>query len=258
MRPDRFYVELERQTRLLAGAVHDVDLSRPVPTCPQWTVADLVDHVGIGHRWVAVMVERRASRPISKADADDRDIPGDPDARSAWLVAGARRLAGAVRDAGPDTTVWTWAPVKTAGFWLRRMLHDELVHRFDVELAAGRLGDVAPDLAADGVSDLLACIATLSPPDSRNPTFAGLAGAGETLQLQATDPGLAGAGEWLVERTPAGVTWRHGQAPADVTVRAPARELLLVLNRRLDPARHGVTVTGDEALFSHWLEHSRF
>ena len=51
----------------------------------------------------------------------------------------------------------------------------------------------------------------------------------------------------------------YGQnTTTDVTVRAPARELLLVLNRRLDPARQGVEITGDRALFTHWLEHSRF
>ena len=44
----------------------------------------------------------------------------------------------------------------------------------------------------------------------------------------------------------------------DVTVRAPARELLLVLNRRLDPDRQGVEIVGDRALFTHWLEHSRW
>lgn len=110
---------------------------------------------------------------------------------------------------------------------------------------------------ADGVSDLLASIATLSHTGSADPILAGLAGTGELMHLQATDPGLAG-GEWLVERTPAGVSWQPGHAPADVTVRAPARELLLVLNRRLDPDRQGVEIVGDRALFTHWLEHSRW
>jgi predicted lipid carrier protein YhbT len=62
----------------------------------------------------------------------------------------------------------------------------------------------------------------------------------------------------LVERTPAGVSWRHGRAPADAAVRAPARELLLVLNRRIDPSRKGVEITGDHALFKYWQEHSKF
>ena len=77
------------------------------------------------------------------------------------------------------------------------------------------------------------------------------------MQLWATDLGLA-AGDWFVERTPAGVVWRRGNAPADVIVEAPARELLLVLNRRLDPTHPGVDITGDHALFTYWLEHGRF
>jgi hypothetical protein len=184
--------------------------------------------------------------------------PRQPEEWADWLSAGARRLAEVIRDGGPDRPVWTWQTEMTAGFWLRKMLHDEVVHRFDAELAGGRLGDVAPDLAADGVSDLLTSIVTLSPPDSRDPIFAGLVGTGETLQLQATDPGTATAAEWFVTRTPSGVGWRHGHAPADVAVRAPARELLLVLNRRLEPTREGVEIAGDRALFTYWLEHSRF
>ena len=78
------------------------------------------------------------------------------------------------------------------------------------------------------------------------------------MQLQATNPGLAAASEWFVEPTPTGVSWRQGHAPAHAIARAPARELLLVLNRRLDPARAGMKITGDGRLFTHWLEHSKF
>jgi uncharacterized protein (TIGR03083 family) len=251
---DRYQAEFEAETARLGTAVSEHEPQALVPTCPEWRVRDLVTHVGTGHRWAAEIVERRLQAPAPYVVVH---APQEPGMWVDWLTAGARRLAEAVRDGGPDRPVWTWRPEGTAGFWLRKMLHDELVHRFDAELAGGRLGEVAPDVGADGVSDLLASIATLSPADSPDPIFGGLVGTGETMQLQATDPGLA-AGEWLVERTPTGVGWRHGHAPADVTVRAPARELLLVLNRRLDPARQGVAITGDRALFTHWLEHSRF
>ena len=258
MKPDRFYVELERQTEMLAGALHGLDPSRPVPTCPQWTVADLVAHIGIAHRWVAVMVERRVSRPISKADADDRDIPGDPDARSAWLVAGARRLAGAVRDAGPDTAMWTWAPVKTAGFWLRRITHDTLVHRVDAEITAAGGADgvvIAADLAADGVSDLLETFAVLPKIDDF-PNLATLCAPDRSLHLHATDDGLGAAGEWLVRGGESGIRWEHGHARADVAVRGTAADLLLVLTRRAEPDR--VEVIGDRELFAQWLDNAVF
>jgi hypothetical protein len=48
-----------------------------------------------------------------------------------------------------------------------------------------------------------------------------------------------------------------GPRPADVTVRDRAADLLLVLTRRAAPAGR-VEVDGDEGLFAHWLDHSRF
>ncbi len=54
------------------------------------------------------------------------------------------------------------------------------MHRFDAELAVVRAGEVAADLAADGISDLRNSIATLSAVDSPDPVFAGLRGTGET------------------------------------------------------------------------------
>jgi hypothetical protein len=124
--------------------------------------------------------------------------------------------------------------------------------------AVGRDLTVAADLAADGVSDLLTSVATLSPVDSADPIFADLCGDGETLHFHAADLGLGPAGEWLVRRTPSGVVWEHGHGRADVAVRGHALDLLLVLNRRAVPDGSRVEVLGDERLFAHWLEHSAF
>ena len=76
--------------------------------------------------------------------ADDLQVPADVEERSRWLLDGARRLADAVRQAGPRTSVWSWADDKTVGFWLRRITHDTLVHRLDAELAVGREVALAP------------------------------------------------------------------------------------------------------------------
>jgi uncharacterized protein (TIGR03083 family) len=253
---ERYEAEFEAETARLGAVAVELGPAAAVPTCPEWTVRELVKHVGTGHRWAAEIVERRLDVP---APYPVHDAPQDPDSWVEWLAAGAGRLAEAVRAAGPDQPVWTWQADRTAGFWLRRMLHDELVHRFDAEIAAGRLGDVAPDLAADGVSDALATAATLSGAGSHIRSFRRLVGTGQTLRLRATDPGLS-IGEWLTERGPDGVRWLDGPSSAnvDVAVDGPARELLLVLNRRLEPERAGLTITGDGALFTQWLEHTRF
>ena len=95
-------------------------------------------------------------------------------------------------------------------------------------------------------------VGTLSSAEYETP-FRSLRGDGETLHFHATD---VDSGEWLATRTPEGVTWEDGHAKADVAVRGPAADLLLVLNRRWSPAR--VEVLGDAALLDHWIEHSKF
>ncbi|WP_412738291.1 maleylpyruvate isomerase family mycothiol-dependent enzyme [Krasilnikovia sp. MM14-A1259] len=253
---ERYFLELESETVRLAGLSHDADSQCPIPTCPGWTLEQLVGHVGRGHRWAAELIRRRLLEPIPMQEAV---VPADPDERSEWLTAGARMLADAVRAAGPEQVVWTWQKDRTAGFWVRRMLHDELVHRFDAELALGIEGDLAADLAADGVSDILETAATLSRPDiGVSSAFAGLAGTGESLQFLATDTDLGPNCEWSVVRAPAGVTWRHGYDQAQVTVRGPALQLMLLLNRRLPVGTADVEIVGDQELFAHWLANSRF
>ncbi len=138
---DRYEAEFEAETTQLGVAVSELDPQAPVPTCPEWTVRDLITHVGTGHRWAAEIVEGLLQDPAPYVIVN---APQEPEAWGDWLAAGARRLVASIRDRGPDRTVWTWQAEMTAGFWLRKMLHDELVHRFDLELAGGRLGDVAP------------------------------------------------------------------------------------------------------------------
>ena len=253
---DRYHTELQAETVRLAEAVQDADLAQQVPTCPAWTLAELTAHVGFGHRWAAVIVERRAATPVPHDQADDLQVPAEAQERSRWLLAGARRLGDAVREAGPQTKVWTWADDKTAGFWLRRITHDTLVHRLDAELAVGREVSLAPDLAADSVSDLLDMFSILPRIDDF-PALAELRGSGQLLHFHATDPGLGAAGEWLARRTPSGVEWEHRHGRGDAALRGRALDLLLVLSRRapLDGSR--VQALGDPQLLAHWLEHSR-
>jgi len=245
----RYEAEFATETSRLAGVATGLDPSARVPMCPEWAVRDLVTDVGRGHRWATGIIKERLTTPPPRGTDE---APEDPAGWSEWLTTGAGALADAVREVGADCPVWTWQRDRTAGFWLRRMLHDELVHRFDVEFAAGDLGEVAADLAADGVSDMLETAATLSRAEWAN-DFA-LAGAGETLRFAATDHPAV----WIAERAADGVTWREGDGAAGTSVSAPARELLLLLNRRIEPSHDWVEVTGDRALLDHWLQHTRF
>jgi len=255
---DRYVTELVSETDRLADTLQELGVDALVPTCPEWTVADLAAHVARGQRWVTGIIERLVDHPIPMPD--NLFAPADTAARTAWIKDGARDMATAAARAGSTAPVWTWTADRTVGFWVRRFAHDVLVHRFDAEsAAAGTVSDrfdVATDLAADGVSDVLSTVETLSSADGYESMFLRLRGNGQTLYFHATDDALGDVGEWRATRTAGGVTWEHAHGQSDVAVCGPAADLLLVLNRRWSPTR--LEVHGNAALFEHWLENSQF
>ena len=190
-------------------------------------------------------------------DTPDRDLPDGAEAREAWLLAGASRLVEAVREAGPSLPVWSWAGEQTAGFWVRRMAHETVMHRADAEITAGRTVQIAADMAADGISEWLEII-PYALDDADLAALADLPGHGESLHFHATDDGLGEAGEWLVRLTPSGVVWQPGHGKGDGAVRAAAAELLLLLLRRIPSDDPRIEVLGNPKLLDHWLEHTRF
>ena len=255
--PERHSAVLPVETARLADAVRDADLTRRVPTCPGWTLAQLVGHVGQVHRWAAALVAERASGPREAGEPDDLAVPEGAQQRSAWLREGAARLVDAVREAGVETTVWSWADEQTAGFWLRRMVHDTAVHRADAELAVGRPFQISAELAADGISEWLELLSSAKLA-AGSPAIGKLRGHGQTLHFHATDDGLGETGEWMVRRTPSGVVWEHGHRKGDVALRGPAAELLLVITHRLPVTDPRIQVLGDEQLIATWLELTAF
>jgi uncharacterized protein (TIGR03083 family) len=250
---DRFFTELRACTAEL-GRIIDGDLDRPVPTCPGWTFKQLATHVGRGHRWAAQIVATRASAPASTRDVPNGRMPDDPSQHQAWLAESADLVADAVTAVG-DEPVWTFTGPRPARWWARRRAHEVAVHLADAQLAVGRDVDLAPAFAADGVDEWLGLVmaSTANPDQAR-----ALGGDGQTLHFHAIDPGLDGMGEWLVTRTPSGIAVERGHAKADVAVRAPAARLLLLLTRRLPADDPGVEVFGEQALLTHWLEHTPF
>jgi uncharacterized protein (TIGR03083 family) len=232
--------------------VSGADPALRVPTCPEWTLRDLVQHLGRAYYWAAAIVGSGTARPIPFEDVPDGDLPERTDHYSQWVRGGVTRMVDAIAAVGPEAAVWTWTDDRRAVFWLRRFTHETIVHRADAAIAVGRDYTVAPDLAGDAITESLELIPALA---TYNPKLAQLAGTGQTLHFHATD---LDAGEWLVRRTPDGFTYEHGHAKADVAVRATAADLLLLLTRRTPTDAPGVEIFGDEALLAHWLAHTTF
>ena len=248
---ERWYAEIEASTETLAGLVHGADLTRQVPTCPEWTLRQLATHTGRAHRWSAEIVSTRSAEFIPFRQVPDGRIPDDPALHAPWLRAGAELLIKSVRQAGGDP-VWTFDGPQPASFWARRMAHETAVHRADAQITAGREPEFDADVAADGIDEWLGFMSGATDSASRVAALPD----GAVLHVHVTDDGVDG--EWLVRREANSVSVEPGHGKGDVVVRGPAGRVLLVLLRRLPPDDPQVEVLGDAALLTGWLAGTPF
>ena len=151
---ERFSTEIRASTATLASIIDGADLTRSVPTCPDWTLRQLATHVGRAHRWAGEIVATRSAEFIPFRAVPDGRLPDDPDRHAGWLRDGADRLIDAVREAGTDP-VWAFTGLRPASFWARRMAHETAVHRADAEIAVGRAPVIDPGIAVDGIDEWL-------------------------------------------------------------------------------------------------------
>jgi len=234
--------------RLFVEAVRKAGAEAPVPTCPDWTVADLARHQGRVFYWISATIETKAQEHVDRTPFEEDAERSDP---LTFVEAGAEHALAVLDAADPDTPVWNWLDQGPgpARFWFRRMAHEIVVHRADAEsAAAGRIGTshVEPaELAADGIDEFLAFL-ELRGRGSRPPQLSG------SYHFHTTDV----SGEWVVVFDGDGVTVRREHAKADVAVRGPASDLELFLyNRR---GSEGLETFGDPAAIAAWTEQIRF
>jgi uncharacterized protein (TIGR03083 family) len=238
---------LTEQNRLLADVVLAADPATPVPTCPGWTLLQLLRHVGRGDRWAAQIIRERPATYLDPRQVPDGRPPDDPAGARDWLIAGARTVLDAVDGAGSDTVVWTFLGPRPARWWVRRRLHEATVHRADATLATGGSYTLSADLSADGIDEWLD---RLEVELAAAPTAAIEDGA--TIALHATDLN-ADAGTWLIRGLPTGIAWNRGNAggPAQTRLTGSAAELFLALVRRSDV--DSSQLDGDADVWRRWL-----
>jgi uncharacterized protein (TIGR03083 family) len=239
-----------QENRAFADLFHDADESLPVPTCPGWTLSQLVRHVGRGDRWAAQIVGDRLDHALDPRSVEGGKPPPDPADVASWLRGGAQRLVDAVELTGVETPVWTFLGTRPANWWIRRRLHETAVHRADAAIALGAEFTLEPDVAADAITEWLERVAIQ----------AGSEGAplpleeGRTLHLHATDSGLGDAGEWTVGVDRGKIAWAHEHGKGTVALRGGATELLLAILRRTALPDTGIQVFGDDAVWRSWLD----
>jgi uncharacterized protein (TIGR03083 family) len=240
------------ETKAFGDLYRGADPATPVPTCPGWSLNQLFKHVGRGNRWCAQIIDDRLQEPLDPREVRDGKPPEDIDGAIAWLEAGAQKILDAVDHVGADARVWTFNGQKPAGWWIRRRVHEQAVHRADAALALGASFDVPAAQAADGVSEWIELI--IKGAGRHAPPL----GRGLTLHLHATDDELGPTGEWTITNDEDGVNWSHDHAKGEVAVRGRAVDLLLGITRRHTTAEAGLEVFGDAAVWDGWLARSPF
>jgi uncharacterized protein (TIGR03083 family) len=239
--------ELRTNGELLAAAADRVGPGRAIPPCPGWQMRDLLQHIGMVHRWAAANVTRANGEPMTDAEQREAAGPYPADAElTEWFRAGHAALVQTLLSADPDVACWTFMPAPSPlAFWARRQAHETAIHRVDAESADGAITPVSASFAADGIDELLTGFA----PRARRRLRAD---PPRTLAVHAT--GAAGAtGDWAVHAGPERVETFRRSEPADCTVGGPAADLYLLLwNRR--EAAGGVQVTGDAAVLTWFRE----
>jgi uncharacterized protein (TIGR03083 family) len=143
---------LRTEAPAFRAAAAAVALDAVVPTCPEWTVADLVGHLGGVYAFVTSHVTRGE---VSRPERPPVEPPDGPAVLEWWdeRYTELRRILEAV---DPELPAWNWAPqAKKAVFWHRRMAHETAVHRWDAQVAAGLAEPVEAKLASDGITEVL-------------------------------------------------------------------------------------------------------
>ncbi|HET7682492.1 MAG TPA: maleylpyruvate isomerase family mycothiol-dependent enzyme [Marmoricola sp.] len=133
-------------------------LDADVPSCPGWTVRDLVVHLGVVHRWATATLlgDRLDTAAVEQEATAEVDLLG-------WLDDGVQDLLRTLDRSPDDLDAWFFLPDAPPPrlAWARRQCHETTMHA--VDLMATSLGHpptsrqlwFGPRRAADGIDELL-------------------------------------------------------------------------------------------------------
>ncbi|GAA1605388.1 MULTISPECIES: maleylpyruvate isomerase family mycothiol-dependent enzyme [Streptomyces] len=232
----------ERSAAFRSAVAAAPGLDAPVPSCPEWTLFDLVHHLGTGQRWwAAIVAAGPAEAPPAKGAAEP---PRDLDTLLAWYDDSHELLLNTLREAGPERECWAWwsaglSPANARGV-ARRRVHEVLVHTYDAQLAAGAVQPMPADVAIDGVAEFL---------DTCNSTPAAWPHEPATIHYHAAE-----GRSWLLTLDDTGA-WPaplpHDAAPPSASAAGTAEQLLLFVWGRL--TLNDLTIQGDQQVFEQLI-----
>jgi uncharacterized protein (TIGR03083 family) len=225
----------ERSAAFRAAAESAPGLEQRVPTCPEWTLFELVRHLGHVHRFWAAAVnagpaDAAPAEPASEFDEAEAAFV-DLKALLAWSAESTELLLDALREAGPERGCWTWwgqsQTPQIAGAVARHQVQEAMVHAYDAQITLGadRVEPFPEEAARDGVDEFLTTCC-----EGEDPWPHG---------ITVLDFRITGGDSWRLSLGADGVrATRRPSAPADAhaafaSARGTAAELVLALYGRV-------------------------
>lgn len=182
---------------------HLIELGRQapgtiVPQYPTWTLRDLTLHVAGIHARTALICESLTQERIACPELPAGEDPFD------WAAEQLSRMLMGLSSADPDAAVWTFTNDPALWFWIRRMVIETGVHRWDAQAAIEDPSPLLPAVSGHGLDEF---------PDLYLPRL----GDVQTIELTARD---------------AGHSWRFGPGEPTAHVEGKASDLFLRLMSR--------------------------
>lgn len=235
LHPDVLVIDdISRSAVALAELIDTHESSTPVPTCGDWTLADLVWHLTEVQLFWGHIIGNRPHGP----ETYERPVRATDNALSGQLRTASQHLVELLTVADPEDHAWSWSDDHTVGFTIRRQVHEALVHGIDGILAVrAPMSDVPSRLAADGIDEMVRVMLT------GTPDWAVFQATGEVVELRASDTNdrwVLRSGQIIgIEPTSGSALTLNGYELSDdvvptTTIEAEALDLLLFMWGRRD------------------------
>lgn len=146
-----FIPSIERDAAVMMSILAESPVDIEVPSCPGWSLQDLVVHTGIVHRHKTEVLrgDWRTESPPQPSGPGGQDL-------LEWFALGVEDMVAVMGSVDLSEPTWTWCPHDhTRAWWVRRMAHETAIHAADALLAAGETPTLGPALAIDGVDEIL-------------------------------------------------------------------------------------------------------
>jgi len=173
-------------------------------------------HVGRIHHFFAEMVRSGRDRPFPLSEIA---APSENDVIT-WAQKGRDNFVAEVLAHGSTAFAWSWTQDKTVAWVLRRLLHEILVHRWDLENAVGNTMPTDAAVASDCIDEFLVSFVVGRKSDNHLPTG--------SFHLLCTDT----EGECMLKFSEQGFELTREHAKGDVALRGKAEDLARLLWRR--------------------------